>query len=237
MTKKYWLFFCFQWLVFSLIAQSSEPQKRSYFIGANYSYSFPQGILKENIGDFDNLGSIGIPRNSGFTIFGLFQSKRDSWLFMGFDYGLYYLDVEGDLFGDYNLQTTNYYSSLHYKIQAQYNFDEYVKPYVEGLLGVQSYYTRTTRQDFIDEDVYRGRYFETGDLGLSYGGSAGVQVQITEQVFINASASYLKGTPIEYLVRIDNPPFGRAPIDAFEPVTTPTDVIALKVGLQIGRSN
>jgi len=237
MTKKYLILFCFQFLAISLIAQLPEEQKRNYFIGAYYSMAFPQGILKENIGNLDNQGTIDLPRNAGFAVNGLFQSKRDPWLFMGFDYSLYFLDFEFDDFVDYNLQTSNYYTTVHYRIQAQYEFDPLVKPYVEGLLGTQYFFTRTVRQDFIDEGAYRGSEFETGDWGVSFGGGVGVQVEIAKQFFINASLSYLRGMPTEYLVRTDNPPIGGIPLEVFEPITTPTDVVTFKVGFQFGRNN
>lgn len=236
MTKKYLILFCFQLLVISLMAQSSESPKRNYFIGGSLSYAFPRSELGQNIGNQDNLGSIGIPRNSGLVIDAIFQSKRDTWLYMGFDYALFFLDVEGGDFNTYNLTTSNYYSTLHYKIRAEYDFDEYVKPYVEALLGGQVFFTQTLRQDLIGNEAYQGRYMETGDWGLSFGVEVGTQVRVARGVYFDVSAAYLRGTPTEFLVRLDNPPFGREPIDSFDRVTASIDVLRLKVGLQFGRS-
>lgn len=235
MKKKYLILLLVLLPAMEILAQSSTEQKRKYFLGGYYSHIFPQGELKTNIGNLDNQGTIDQSRNSGFTINGLFQSKRDDWMYMGFDCSLYLIDFETDFFADFNLLTSNRIANAHYRIHLRYDLNSYTKPYIEGLVGAQYFFTRTVRQDLIDENVFQGGEIDTGDFGASFGGGIGVQMRLGKGFYFDTSLSYLRGTPTEYLVRLDNPPAGQDPIDSFEPVRSSTDLLVLKIGFQLGR--
>jgi len=234
MRSCYILLFC--WVcTFSINAQDESIEKRNYFIGVDLSFANPKGVFKENIGDLNNFGTIDQPRNSGFSINALFQSKRDPWLYMGFDVSNYLLDFEVGFDGAVNMQTSNNLSNAHYKIQLKYDFNSFLTSYAEGLLGAQYLYTRTVREDFIGEDVFRGSQIDRGDWGASFGGGIGLQLKVFRRLYLNTNVLYLRGTPTEYLVRLDDPPLGQDPLDDFEPRRSPTDLLVWKIGLQIGR--
>ena len=235
MKNKYFILLLILLPSISILAQSPIEKKRNYFLGSYYSQIFLQGELKENIGNLDDQGTIDLSRNVGFTISGLFQSKRDDWLYMGFDYSMYMLDFELDSFGDYDVTTTNSFTTAHYKVHLRYDLNSFTQPYVEGMLGAQYFYTRTVREDFTEDNVFRAGDLDRGDLAASFGGGVGVQLRLARGFYFDTSLSYLRGTPTEYLVRLDNPPLGQDPIDTFEPKTSNTDMLVLRIGLQIGR--
>lgn len=233
--KKYGVLFLLQFIGVLVFAQSESDQKRNFFIGAHLNFGHARGEFNDNIRITNDPFTQNTSRREGYSFNILFQSKQDPWLYMGFDISNYLLDFEGDFNGDVNLETSNYLASAHYKIQLHYELTHFFKPYVKGMLGTQYMFTRTVREDFIGEDIFRGGQIDTGDWGASFGGGVGFQLRVFRKLYLDTNLLYLRGTPTEYLVRLDNPPIGRDPLDDFEPRSSAIDWLVWKIGLQIGR--
>ncbi len=78
-----------------------------------------------------------------------------------------------------------------------------VKPYLEGLAGLRSYYTRTkvTHEEWNDEKESYERstlssYTSIFDMALSYGTGGGLLIG-AEDLFFNIGLSYFGGTNVD----------------------------------------
>lgn len=111
--------------------------------------------------------------------------------------------------------------NLSLRVQAPTN---YVKPYVEGLVGFNYFGTNTSVYDE-SEEFYLSEADnplitssnQNSDWTYSFGGAAGMLIQINDHMFIDLRAAYRKGGNAEYYVEDD--------IEEWELVfnTVPTD--------------
>jgi len=82
--------------------------------------------------------------------------------------------------------------------------DFFIMPYIDGLLGFKYLYTRTKLKV---DDINPKKALETNtefkDLAWSYGGTAGVNIKLSEDLFLDINVMYQKGGKAKYLTEED----------------------------------
>ncbi len=87
---------------------------------------------------------------------------------------------------------------------------KYVEPYVQGLIGFRRFATTIRIYDESDEGFFHPD--EDGEIThstplqdwvFSYGAGAGLQIRLTDNVFLNMSANYLFGGEADYYTKRD----------------------------------
>jgi hypothetical protein len=132
------------------------------------------------------------------------------------------------------VQTSNDMFLLHGRVRAQARSGR-VRPYVDGLVGFNYLFTRTSLRDG-DSDGDRDSVMNMDDLVLSAGGGAGVMIALggsPQSVRLDLSVRYLYGGEADYLIEGDvRSEFG-------PPVLVPrrsrTDMVAVYIGVTFGR--
>ena len=107
-----------------------------------------------------------------------------------------------------------------------------IRPYVDGLIGLQYLFTKTEVQDRNDQFDNIASDTNFDDTAFSYGVGGGVKFRVysspTRQAFINIKARYLLGGEAEYLqpgsIEIDD---GTLTFDVSE---SETDILTLHLG-------
>ena len=172
--------------------------------GLNFTLGFPMDEFKDNV---DRLG-FGI--SGQFLLFD--PSPR---LPFGFGINIGFLNYGSesrtepfsstipDVFVD--VDRTNNLDNFHLLFQVAPPYGTF-RPYLEGLIGGSYIYTETTIRSRGDDDVASSTNFD--DFAWSYGGGAGLLIQVTPfdwassfagSIHIDLKARYLFGTEAEYL--------------------------------------
>ena len=174
------------------------------------------GLLAIRLGDtplFPGLEASGISYDREFTEFNL-------W-------------VDGNL-TDVRLETSNNIFLIHGLVRIMPNIDLPVQPYIDGMIGTKLLYTRTKLVDLlIGEDEVLESDTDQSDWAFSYGGAAGVQINLsrTRSILLDLRCAYLPGASAKYLVRrTDSGPIND-PIDAFEEKSSPTALLLPQIGV------
>lgn len=105
-------------------------------------------------------------------------------------------------------------------------------PFFEFLYGFKYLYTRSKiKDDLFGEPISTNTDFR--DIALSYGGSAGIQIDMGDKVDLEFRLVYLKGGKADYLdaPSIEN---NRDGTFSFEPKRSYTDMVVVKVGVVMG---
>ncbi len=124
-----------------------------------------------------------------------------------------------------------------FRILPQFNLP--FQPYLDGMLGLKNFYTRTMWEELDppdNEEALDDSFIEHGDFAVSYGGAIGLQMIVghSEGVFIllDARCLYLTGPSADYLVRNEDPNNVIIDtIDAFEEKNSTTDLLIPQIGL------
>lgn len=169
--------------------------------GLNFMLAFPMGEFKENV---DRVGvgiagqflllipkpgqPFGIGFNAGFVNYGN-ESRSEP-----FSYTI------PDVFVD--VERSNNLVNFHLLFQIA-PYRGRIRPYLEGLFGGSYLFTETSIKSRDYSDVASSTNLE--DFAWSYGGGAGIMIQITNQdeqgtsIFLDIKGRYLMGTEAEYL--------------------------------------
>lgn len=189
------LFFTF--LFFGFISLNSFSQSA----GLNFTLGFPMGEFKDNV---DRLGfgiaghfllitpkpgqPFGIGLNAGFINYGN-ETRREP-----FSYTI------PDVFVD--VERSNNLVNFHLLFQIASHKGR-IRPYLEGLFGGSYLFTETSIKSQDYSEVASSTNLE--DFAWSYGGGAGIMIQITNEdeegtsIFLDIKSRYLMGTEAEYL--------------------------------------
>ena len=232
------IFFSFPCL---LVAQEQEEAPENPegietlfgYIYGNLQFGIPIEEFRDNL---ENTGVGG----GGLAVFKL----GDSPLWLGAEASGMAYDSEsqiltaniGGFFRDYELRTSSNIFLAHAVLRIQANWNRGVQPYVDGMIGLKSLFTRTKLIDlFLEEDNVLENNKDQGDVAFSYGIAAGLRLHLFNNsgIAINLRCAYLPGTSASYLVRRSD--IGdlviEDPIDAFEEKTSPTSLLVPQIGI------
>lgn len=209
-----------------------------------------EGSIDFNIGapqaDFnDQLDRVGV--GIGFTAGYQF---RESPFMLGFDFGFMNFGVDrrdeplSSTIPDLTVRVENSYNLVNGNIVLRAMTQEAtVRPYLEGLVGFNYFYTQTTIRErgFAEEEVLRDTNFDDFALNYGFGGGAMFRVwrnrdssndaeaNLIQSVYINLSSRYLFGNEAEYLkegsIATDN---GQVTYDISR---SKTDLLYFKLGV------
>lgn len=192
------------WSISPLHAQSVEPQPR-FGGGVHFMLGFPQGEFKDNVDRIGFGGSgeflysfrptpVKIGASIGYLIYG--SETREE------PFSTTIPDVTVDV------TTTNNVLNGYLLLRLQ-PVKGLFRPYVDGLLGFNYLFTRTTIVSE-EEEVAASTNFD--DFAFSYGGGGGIMIKVYDgtkkmepgkvglaAVLIDARVRYLKGSEAEYL--------------------------------------
>ena len=86
----------------------------------------------------------------------------------------------------------------------------YIRPYVEGILGFNYFYTSTTITNLTDDDRFNDpddnevtSKTQLSDFAFSYGAGAGIQLKIGKSSYFDLKAVYTLGAEAEYYTKDD----------------------------------
>lgn len=110
-----------------------------------------------------------------------------------------------------------------------------VEPYVEGHLGLKFLYSYLSEAGaFTDDEPYDNFDFLTNDWVLTYGGSFGLQLHISNNYYLNLKSTYHFAVSGEYQKRLyENIETIDFPQEAFEQVQSSTNVVKMDIGLTV----
>ena len=193
-----------------LIGHSNKAQSQELLVGIEFDLGAPQGEFSDQL---DKLGW-------GFNVMGGYRFG-DTPFMLGLEFGFmnFGRDVRdaplSTTIPDLRVEVENSYNLLHGDLFVRLiQPPATVRPYVEGLVGFNYFYTETSlrnRNAISGEDVLRDTNFE--DTSLSYGFGAGVQFRLyrdrsTERapdeilpsgVYLTLASRYMFGREAEYL--------------------------------------
>lgn len=201
---KIWRFIGVSAFVIPLLASSVWAQER-FQANANFTIGYPQNEFKANV---DRLAYGG----SAYLIYKLPQSPIG--IGVSFDIRVYgsegrkesFSSTVPDVFVD--VKTRNYMLMSHFLLRFQ-PFEGYLRPYVDGLIGLSYIWTHTGVYDWEeggDEEIAGDVIWN--DTALSYGMGAGVMFRILQikgsksnnfAIDLDFGFRYLKGGNAEYL--------------------------------------
>jgi hypothetical protein len=212
-----------------LLGCAPALQAQGFQFGIDFTAAFPQGEFKRNVD------------SNGYGIGGQFLYPiKNSPFLIGADLG--YVTYGSESFTEQlsptipevrvRVKTTNNIFTSHFVVRAQ-KPDGKVRPYVEGLIGLQYLFTRTAvSNDFNDEEFAADTNFS--DSTFSVGAGAGVQFLLTKgvskpDILLDTKVRYLRGSQAEYLrkgsiFRGDGEIF-------FEPFRSPIHLVNFQVGV------
>lgn len=131
------------------------------------------------------------------------------------------------------VRTSNNILLPHFVLRAQPR-SGFIRPYVDGLIGLKYLWTETSIAD-VDDDESIVSDTNLSDTSFSYGIGGGLQIPLTKgresRVMLDTGVRYLRGGRAEYLrkgsIREVN---GSVVYDVF---SSRTDVLAVQVGVMI----
>jgi opacity protein-like surface antigen len=106
-----------------------------------------------------------------------------------------------------------------------------IRPYLDGLVGAKYFRTATSIQStqLFNSDNSNINAVNQQDIAFSYGAGGGLNIMLTENVWIDLRVSYLMGGTADYVKP------GSARPDPFDPVRTVIDVQRSQTDLIIGQ--
>lgn len=219
--KSYLLVFLF-FIPIKVNAQSSD-------VDFNVLFGSPQNDFRNNL-DRNAFGLNGsyayqIPNTSihlgaemGFMTYGQ-DTRKEA-------FSLTIPDVSVEVKTDYNIATGHLF--LRYEFNSGL-----IKPYLDGLIGLQYLFTNTTISDFDTGNDPIASETNFDDTAFSYGYGGGLKFSVAEQngspIFINLKIRYLQGNEAAYLQP------GSIIRDSgqlrFDEATSSTDLLTIHLGV------
>jgi hypothetical protein len=235
--------FILLWLIAQLLITQSS-QARQWQAELDFSLGAPQGEFSDQL---DRLG-VGLNFSGGYQF-------SETPFMIGLDLGFMNFGVEKR---EESLSST--IPDLRVRVENSYNLgtgnvfirflasDAVVRPYLDGLLGFNYFYTETVIKERgfgNDEPVLRDTNFE--DIALSYGFGGGIRIRVFDgsstvnqsegfaptvrSAHINLSGRYLFGREAEYLKKGS---ISRENGEVFYDIQrSKTDLLYFKLGLGI----
>lgn len=196
-------------LFFALLATESTYAQGG--VGLHFSLGFPYGDFKENTDAVGFGGNLDV----------LFPMQAETPLTFGFNIGyqVYGLNTQferltaqisvgstviDEIVIPLKIVTTNSIFGMHAmtRLKAPIPF---IQPYIQGLAGFRYISTSTRIVDESEDHRYSSednrvivRKTQLGDYILSYGGGAGVQIEISRRASIDFNVTYLNGHEAKY---------------------------------------
>ena len=231
-------------LIFLAIGHTKHAQSQEWQVGIDFDLAAPQGEFSDQL---DKLGW-------GLNIMGGYRFA-DTPFMLGLEFG--FMNFGRDV-RDAPLSTT--IPDLRVEVENSYNLvhgdlllrlippPTTVRPYIEGLVGFNYFYTETVIRDrgsFSGEERLRDTNFE--DTALSYGFGAGVQFRLyqdraTERapdevmpsgVYVTLASRYMFGREAEYLQEGSIDVVTRPGEVLYDVSRSETDLLYFKLGLVI----
>lgn len=193
-------------LIFSVPLYGQEIQA-----GVDFQVGLPQGEFKDQL----DRGGIGVGFMGGYRFKGL-------PLMVGLDMGFMNFGLEkrteplSTTIPDIRVEVVNEYNLFHGDILLRFippNPETIIRPFVDGLAGLNYFFTQTTLQERgTEEEVLRDTNFE--DTALSYGFGGGIQIRIYRRgetdkdkeeeisartAYLTLMGRYMYGREAEYL--------------------------------------
>jgi hypothetical protein len=221
-------------LATSTYGQEEEMPPPYYFqLGGHFSIGVPIEAMRQQTRDvgFGGVGSL------------LFQLGRGRPLFVGVELGSLRYDSESieyttfaeGVAEDYRLTSNNNIFLWHGMLRFKPFTGSIWQPYVDGIFGFKTFYTRTKLYFLFDgdEELVEGGN-DRSETVLSYGVAAGLQVLLHSfpDITLDIKCAYLPGGTATYYVRDESstPPYND-PIDAYERATSPTSMLFPQIGV------
>lgn len=113
---------------------------------------------------------------------------------------------------------------------------KYVKPYIEGMIGVKNLYLRKTLEEYNNQNsAWEKTDSDTkGDFALGYGVTGGLFFHVGKNMAIDLKCAYILGgtaTSFKKKEVIDETQFEKDPFSAFESFKSKTDMIIPQIGV------
>jgi hypothetical protein len=202
---------------------------QDFQLGIDFTTAFPKSDLKKNI---DNNGY-------GVGAQFLYGIKKSPFL-VGADLG--FVNYGSEKFTvplsptvpevRVRVNTTNNILLSHFLLRAQKR-EGRIRPYLDGLVGLQYFYTRTSvTNDFNDEEIAGRNNFS--DSTFSVGVGAGTQILLANtggkrDILLDTKVRYFRGSNVEYLkkgslIRENGQVF-------FDTLSSPTNLVNFQIGV------
>lgn len=224
-------FFALFLFCLSSSAQAGDPNW--IFFNANLQVGIPLNRFG------DNLGTVG-PGAGGMALFQIrhqpiFIGVEGSWQTFEREQLEFSVNVPGG-FEDYEWRTNTNMVLGHAVLRFQPDFDFFLWPYADAMVGFKNIYTKTRLIDLNgEEDEVVERISNQNDWALSYGAAVGVQFAPFENpgITFDLRLAYLPGQNATYLAKIDNVQVVEEPIEAFEERISGTTMLLPQLGVTI----
>lgn len=217
MMKNFTLFTAFLAVILTSQAQTTHPAKSSsVFFGINFDLGIPINEFKT----YNDEVAVG----GGFNLF--FQPSNKIPVLVGFDLAfmnngfktedktltadIVVDDVVIDqLLFPMRIETSNTISTGHLNLRFQ-SPTKFFKPYLDGIIGFNNFSTTTSIYDE-SEEYYLSEEDnplitsskQNSDWTFSYGGAAGLMIELSETILIDLRVAYSLGGNASYFVEDD----------------------------------
>jgi opacity protein-like surface antigen len=102
-------------------------------------------------------------------------------------------------------------------------------PFFEASLGLNWFYTLTNYRFGNSDEVETRIENSSANLGLLT--SAGLNYRMSPDLFLKFKISYMQAPAVKHFIKLEEFTIGESTSDAFEEVRTPTDFIAISLGV------
>jgi opacity protein-like surface antigen len=107
-----------------------------------------------------------------------------------------------------------------------------VEPYINVIFGGKWLYSATTKT-LIDSDESSDFYSESSDFSISYGAGIGLNISVSDNLYINISGEYIPGLQTQYLARKDDGEVDLSTVDLFAFKTSNTNIYTYSLGVTL----
>jgi len=212
--------------------ETFEPVTLNFFEGS-FSTIVPSGRFAEKVDQSFFLG---------FSLAYLRQFKKEEPAFVGIEFyqafmgsltRIYEDEVNGEFVevtGRMNANTTGFNLIGRYYPNIKLGP---VEPFFEVHFGGKWLYSYLTERGFFQNDEeYSNTDFVKGDLVLAYGGALGMQIYMSQDVYLSLKGSYQVSNSASFYTRIKDEfnVFPLLPIDGFKSVNTVTNNVKIDIG-------
>ena len=164
----------------------------AFDLGVEALAVLPRGQLDDNVGDGYGVGlQFMVPLGKGPFSIGAEAAFAT------------YADQRRELFDDLDVVTSNDIGSLNAVFRVQATSGR-VRPYLDAVIGVKFFQTESSLElddcSFCDDSTI-DTDTELRDEAFAYGVGAGLQIELSESLFLDTRARYTRGRDATYLTR------------------------------------
>ncbi|MCZ2102439.1 MAG: hypothetical protein LC107_12990 [Chitinophagales bacterium] len=209
--------------------ETIQAQSKINFLEGSLSYLVPSGPFSKNI----------TTNHLGFELGYLRQIDEDQPFFWGisayyFNIGSFHaITTEVIDFGiyDFDSATNSNLIGLDGKFRYYPNINlGPIELYLEAMLGFKWLFT-FTRKELVDQADTSSGEFDEGQIALSYGMNAGLQVKLSRDIYLNGKGGYYPGLSVPYYALSDQGKSIYTTLDAFDRKRSTTDIIRFDLGI------